>query len=124
MSPIELYTDASYYGVGGVLFQVTNSAKNPISFVSKSLSATQVKWSTIQKEAYAIYFCCKQLDSLIRDKKIVIHTDRKNLTFLGQDPSAMVYRWSMALQELDYTVSFISGPKNFIADALSRLCPN
>ena len=36
----------------------------------------------------------------------------------------MVNRWSMALQELDYTVSYISGPKNFIADALSRLCPN
>ena len=32
-----------------------------------------------------------------------------NLTFLGQDPSAMVNRWSMALQELDYTVSYISG---------------
>ena len=30
----------------------------------------------------------------------------------------------MALQELDYTVSYISGSKNFIADALSRLCPN
>ena len=124
VSPIELYTDASDYGVGGVLFQVTNSVKNPISFVSKSLSATQVKWSTIQKEAYAIYFCCKQLDSLIRDRKFIIHTDHKNLTFLGQDPSAMVNRWSMALQELDYTVSYISGPKNFIADALSRLCPN
>ena len=27
----------------------------------------------------------------------------------------------MALQELDYTVSYITGPKNFLADALSRL---
>ena len=65
VSSIELYTDASGYGVGGVLFQVANSIKNPISFLSKSLSATQVKWSTIQKEAYAIYYCYKQLDSLI-----------------------------------------------------------
>ena len=124
MSLIELYTDASDYGVGGVLFQVTNSVKNPISFVSKSLCATQVKWSTIQKEAYAVYFCCKQLDSLQRERKFIIHTDYKNLTFLSQNTSAMVNRWSMALQELDYTVSCISGPKNFIADALSRLCPN
>ena len=36
----------------------------------------------------------------------------------------MLNRWSMALQELDYTVSCISRPKNFIADAISRLCPN
>jgi hypothetical protein len=124
VSPIELYTDASDYGVGGVLFQVVNSVRNPISFVSKSLSATQIKWSTIQKEAYAIYYCCKQLDSLLRDRKFTIHTDHKNLTFLSQDPSAMVNRWSMALQELDYSVNYITGSKNFIADALSRLCPN
>ena len=51
VSPIKLYTDASDYGVGGVLFQVVNSVKNPISLLSKSLSATQLKWSTIQKEA-------------------------------------------------------------------------
>ena len=67
ISPIELYTDASDYGVGGALFQVLGFVKNPISFLSKSLSATQIKWSTIQKEAYAIYYCCKQLDSLLRD---------------------------------------------------------
>ncbi len=63
-SPIELYTDASDYGIGGILFQVVNNNKKPISFVSKSLTASQCKWSTIQKEAYAIYYCCKQLDSL------------------------------------------------------------
>ena len=124
VSPIELYTDASDYGVGGVLFQVVNNVKNPISFLSKSLSATQIKWSTIQKEAYAIFYCCKQLDSLLRDRTFKIFTDHKNLTFLSLDPSTMVNRWSMALQELDYTVSYITGPKNFLADALSRLCPN
>ena len=124
ISPIELYTDASDYGVGGVLFQVVGFVKNPISFLSKSLSATQIKWSTIQKEAYAIYYCCKQLDSLLRDRTFKIFTDHKNLTFLSLDPSTMVNRWSMALQELDYTVSYITGPKNYLADALSRLCPN
>ena len=83
-SPVELYTDASDYGIGGVLFQRVNGDLKPISFVSKSLSATQCKWPTIQKEAYAIYHCCKQLDSLIRDRKFKIFTDHKNLTFLSQ----------------------------------------
>ena len=123
-SPIELYTDASDYGIGGVLFQVVNGNKKPISFVSKSLSASQTKWSTIQKEAYAIYFCCKQLDSLLRDRTFKIFTDHKNLTFLQSDPSHMVSRWQMALQELAYTVEYVSGSKNYLADAMSRLCPN
>ena len=36
----------------------------------------------------------------------------------------MVNRWSIALQELDYSVQYITGNKNFLADAMSRLCPN
>ena len=124
ISPVELLTDASDYGIGGILFQVVNSIRSPISFVSKSLCATQVKWSTIQKEAYAIYYRCKQLDSLLRDRKFMIHTDQQNLTFIDSDPPAMVNRWSMALQGLDYTANYVSGINNFIADALSRLCPN
>ena len=38
-SPVELYTDTSNYGIGGVLFQRVNGDLKPISFVSKSLSA-------------------------------------------------------------------------------------
>lgn len=121
---IELYTDASDYGVGGILFQTINNEKKPISFVSKSLSATQTKWSTIQKEAYAIFYCCKKFDPLLRDRKFVIYTVHKNLTFLNQDPSAMVNRWAMALQELDYTTEYVKGQNNQIADALSHFCPN
>ena len=46
-SPIKLYTDASDYGVGGVLFQIVNDFWRPIAFISKSLSATQINWSSI-----------------------------------------------------------------------------
>ena len=56
VSPIHLYTDASDYGVGGVLFQKVGDEMKPISFVSKSLNFSQLNWSTIQKEAYAICF--------------------------------------------------------------------
>ena len=53
-APIRLYTDASDYGIGGVLFQIVDGIWRPIAFVSKSFNATQSRWSTIQKEAYAI----------------------------------------------------------------------
>jgi hypothetical protein len=36
----------------------------------------------------------------------------------------MVIRWDIALQELDYTVDFLSGSKNVIADTMSHLCLN
>jgi hypothetical protein len=36
----------------------------------------------------------------------------------------MVTRWFIAMQELDFTVHFVKGTDNELADALSRLCPN
>ena len=123
-SPIRLYTDASDYGIDGVLFQIVNTVWRPVAFISKSLSATQINWSTIQKEAYAIFFCCQQLDYLIRDRKSTIHTDNMNLTYMKQNPTSMVAQWFIAMQELDFTVHFVKGTDNELADALSRLCPN
>ena len=125
VSPIRLYTDASDYGIGGILFQIIDKNQyKPIAFVSKSLSTTQVNWSTIQKESYAIFYCCQQLDSLIRDRKFTIHTDHMNITYMMQNPNSMVARWFIAMQELDFTVHFVKGSENVLADAMSRLCPN
>ena len=36
----------------------------------------------------------------------------------------MVARWFIAMQELHFTVVFVPGTSNVLADALSRLCPN
>ena len=123
-SPIHLYTDASDYGVGGALFQLIGEEMKPISFISKSLSSSQLNWSTIQKEAYGIFISCTKLNHLLRDRKFVIHTDHKNLVFMKQSQSSMVGRWFMALQELDFTIQYVKGKDNIVADALSRLCPN
>ena len=77
-APISLQTDASDYGVGGYLFQVIDGKEIPIAFISKSLSKTQLRWSVIQKEAYAIYYSCTYLKCLLRDRKFTIFTDHRN----------------------------------------------
>ena len=41
-SALKLYTDASDYGIGGVLIQIVNNEWRPIAFIRKSLSATQL----------------------------------------------------------------------------------
>ena len=121
---IRLYTDASDFGIGGVLFQVVDTIWQPIAFIHKSLTPTQIRWSTIQKEAYAIFYCCTQLDYLIRDRTFTIYTDHLNITYMKQNPTSMVERWFIAMQELHFTVVFVPGTSNALADALSRLCPN
>ena len=93
-APISLQTDASDYGVGGYLFQTVDGLENPVAFVSKSLSKTQLRWSVIQTEAYAIYYSCTYLKSLLRDRKF----------------------------EFSFTVEFIAGKDNGIADSIAITC--
>jgi RNase H-like domain found in reverse transcriptase len=123
-APIVLMTDASDYGIGGCLYQVVDNMKQFVALVSKALTSTQLSWSVIQKEAYAIFFCCTHLDSMLRDRKFTILTDHKNLTFIKQASNPMIIRWHLALQELDSDVQFVAGVDNEIADAMSRLSLN
>ena len=123
-APITLMTDASDYGVGGYLYQEIDGQKQLVALVSKALTPTQLRWSVIQKEAYGIFFCCTQLDAMLRDRKFTIMTDHKNLMFIKHDSNPMVVRWWMALQELDFSITYIKGDTNMVADALSRLCLN
>ena len=50
-----LCTDASDFGPGGYLYQIVDGVERPIAFLSKAFVVTQLKWATIQKEAYAIF---------------------------------------------------------------------
>ena len=79
LAPIALQTDASDYGVGGYLFQTIDGKEIHVAFVSKSLTKTQLRWCTIQREAYAIYYSCTYLISLLRNRKFTIYTDHNNL---------------------------------------------
>jgi hypothetical protein len=119
-----LYTDASDFGIGGYLYQLIDGKERPVAFVSKSLTSTQLRWAIIQKEAYAIFVTIKQLDHLLRDRHFKLFTDHKNLLYITESSNPMIYRWWMAIQEMDFTKEFTLGINNPIADSMSRLCPN
>jgi transposase InsO family protein len=119
-----LYTDASDFGIGGYLYQLIDEKERPVAFVSKSLTSTQLRWAIIQKEAYAIFVTIKQLDHLLRDRHFKLFTDHKNLLYITESSNPMIYRWWMAIQEMDFTKEFTLGINNPIADSMSRLCPN
>lgn len=121
---IFLHTDASKYGIGAYLFQLTPEGRElPIAFISKTLSDTQRRWHTPQKEAYAIFYAFKQLDYLLRGVHFTLRTDHKNLIYINDTMTEMVIRWKIAVQEYDFDVEHIPGPQNIVADGLSRLIP-
>ena len=121
-SPIHLYTDASDYGIGAYLCQIINGREVPIAFISKTLDKAHRDWSVPEKECYAIYYAFTKFEHLLLDREFIVHTDHVNLTFLKESTNARVKRWKLALQEYRYTIEFIKGIDNIIADSFSRLC--
>ena len=119
---VVVMTDASDYGIGAYIFQVVEGKELPILFVSKSLHGAQLNWSTIEKEAYAIFYTLKTHDQLLRDSKFTIRTDHKNLTYINLESSQKVRRWKMFLQEFNFDLEHVAGLDNPVADAFSRLC--
>ena len=91
--------------------------------MSKSLSGAELKWSTIEKECYAIVYAFKKMAYLIRDTHFTLRTDHENLIYINSEPNSKVSRWKLLVQEYDFAIEYIPGPDNFVADALSRTLP-
>jgi hypothetical protein len=117
-----LYTDASDYACGGHLVQVIQDEERTITFVSTTLSAVQRRWSTIEKEMFAVFYCVKKLHYYIGARPFTLRTDHNNLKYwLTPSASAKVERWRVFLQEYDMHIEHVKGVNNPVADALSRV---
>ena len=120
--PVYVNTDASDYGIGAYLYQDIDGIETPIAFISKTLNKVERKWSTIEKEAYAIFYSLTKWENYLRDCKFTLRTDHANLTYINNEGKQKVQRWKLALQEYDFYIEHIKGVDNIVADRLSRFC--
>ncbi len=120
-----LRTDASDLGVGAVLLQIDDSftppQHQPIGFVSQKLSSQATRWSTIEKEAYAVYFGVKSFAYYLIGKPFVLQTDHANLQWMEASVVPKILRWRIYLQTFQFVIQHIPGKANTVADWLSRL---
>ena len=74
----------------------------------------QFKWSTIVKEAYAIYYAIKKWRHYLDDADILLKSDAKSLEkFLyGRTDNHILDRWFLELQGRNIKVEHIPGHKN------------
>ena len=122
--PYYLHTDASQLAVGCCLGQLDAEGNiHPIAFGSQKLNPTQQKWSTIEREAYAIIWALKRFETLLCGAKIFLLTDHNPLVFLtsAAPQCPRLQRWALAIQRHDIEASHVKGSKLTNADALSRL---
>ena len=124
-----LRTDASELGVGAALFQVPEDYEGtfllqPISFASKKFSEQAQRWSTIEQEAYGLYFGVKTFSYYLYGKPFILETDHNNLLWIEASEVPKVMRWRVYLQSFVFLLKHISGKNNIIADHLSRSFSN
>jgi RNase H-like domain found in reverse transcriptase/Integrase zinc binding domain len=135
-----LFTDASDDHWSGILTQIPlndgdadfiNQHHESLSFLSGSFKRSSSRWSTPEKEAFAIVESVNRLDYLLlRPEGFWLYTDHKNLTYLynpcattpgiSKHVAGKIERWSLKLSRFRYTVVYIPGEDNCWEDMMSR----
>lgn len=118
-----LYTDASQFCIGACLTQLNKDNEElPVYFISHKLSDTQTRWSTIEKEAFAVFYSVQKLNYILYGAKFTIKTDHQPLIYLLNAPSnnRKIQNWMLQLAAYNCTIEHIKGTDNHMADMLSR----
>ena len=121
-----LYTDASNTCIGAVLVQEHKDGdeiyEKPCYFLSHKLSKCQIKWATVEKECYAIYYALERLHHWVSCSQIICKTDHAPLKYLltSRFKNRKIASWQMTIAEYNIDIQYLQGKKNCIADLMSR----
>ena len=112
-----LDTDASNFGLGGVLSQIQNGQERVTAYCSRALRPSQRRYCTTKREMLATVSMCIQFRSYLRGARFIIRTDHKSLVWLHRfkDTEGMMARWLHTLHQFQFTIVHSN------ADGLSRV---
>ena len=125
--PYTITTDASGFAIGAVLQQDHGKGLQPIAYISKKLQPAETRYTTYEKEGFAIVHALKQWRHYLHtDHPIHIQTDHQALKSLkemqkgGSIIADRRSRWLDLLAEYKLDIEHIPGRLNPVADCLSR----
>ena len=120
--PFILDTDASDFGLGGVLSQNIHGEERPIAYASRALSKPERNYCTTRKELLAMVSMIKHFRPYLLGRQFVLRTDHNCLIWLQKfrEPEGQLARWMEILQEYTFEVVHRRGKLHDNADALSR----
>ena len=118
-----LYTDASTAGLGATLAQVREGKEHIICCASRSLNQAEKAYPVTKLECLAIVWAVAKFRACLMVMPFEVFTDHYALQWLKtmRTGSALLHRWSAALEEYDFTVRHRPGKSQTHVDGLSRL---
>lgn len=123
--PFKVYTDASMEAVGAVLAQDRNGLERVVVYASQSLTSPERRWSTFDRELWAIVCAIRQFRHYIGSAVFTIITDHKPLLGLrgmsiDKHPTGRRARWILELDPYNWIIQHMDGQRHTNADALSQ----
>ncbi|WVZ70922.1 hypothetical protein U9M48_019551 [Paspalum notatum var. saurae] len=113
----ELECDASGIGLGAVLLQ-----GKPVAYFSEKLSGASLKYSTYDKELYALVRTLQTWQHYLWHREFIIHSDHEALKHIRTQTNLnrRHANWVEFIESFPYIIKHKNGKENVIADALSR----
>ena len=120
--PFEVQTDAYGYAIGAVLQQDQGRGMQPVAFMSKKMTDAETRYTTRDQEWLAVKRALEGWRHYLHGKHFVVKSDHESLQGIRTHPlsSKRGRRWEETLAEFDFTVEYIKGATNVVADGLSR----
>ena len=94
-----------------------------VGFWSGKWNSAQQNYPVHEQELLALVETLKRFRGILHGTRFTVRTDHKALIHLmkQKDLSPRQHRWLDILNEFDYTIEYIPGETNELADALSRI---
>ena len=92
-------------------------------FFSRAMTKAERNYSTYDRELLAIVSAIRHFRRHLLGRRFVLRTDHKPLQYfpVTRDSWGRHARWLAELQLYDFSIQYIEGTQNCVADALSRL---